>query len=787
MLTLFKKMKYSVYLLLLIQCFFFFNSASIAQVENQIVPASYNVVWNTPSSDAWESMPLSGRLGAGANVWVQDGSVWLYLAHNMAYDEDGRLMKLGALRITPSNNIFNDLKSFKQELDLSSGAIFINATSRVEESIGIKLWFAGEKLIIQSVSSKAVSLDLGFGSWRDRTRDSMFIDMGKRVHTLRADSVRLNKKGILWFHQNASYPSVLNNELKTQAFATGHINNPALNNVFGGAIVSKQPLFPGVKQSVVWQRWEGASWNAHTAVSKKHTVVAALHAKQNDKPEQWLNEANSFIESSSLDLVLQDELKRWKEYWSRSHIYINRNADIGDSAWIVGRNYQLFRYMLACNRGGELPLLFNGGVFTVDNFDKISGNNNDEISRKLLGPSTPDLRHWLFCGFMAQNQRWLGWPTILSGDEDLLEASNAFYRMHAGTAAARAKALGAEGVVYPEPIKVWGLSWWPTELGLCGAAHLRYAFAMMLENAWMALHGYATLGKNIAPDIEWIKGTVKFYDSYYRKETKRLTGSELDVNGKLSIYPANSIELLVDAKNPIEVVAGLQRICDALGKLPDDLVSEDEKKYFKYVLGILPDLPKGEKNGKSILYAADAYKKEYNLWELPELYATWPYRLHSVVRPGTTSIAQNTWDSLPPHRTKNVTRDFSWMPVVVNMAALGNTDEARRRVIAKLGNFNPQSRFPAFFGPGHDWLPDHNWGGSGMVGLQEMAMAADPFGDGKIYLLPSWPTHWDVDLKLHAPLKTTIELRVEGGKVTDLKVTPATRRKDVVINPAFKF
>ena len=65
-------------------------------------PTSYNVVWDSPSSDAWESMPLSGRLGAGANVWVQDGSLWLYLAHNGAYDEDGRLLKLGALRITPA-------------------------------------------------------------------------------------------------------------------------------------------------------------------------------------------------------------------------------------------------------------------------------------------------------------------------------------------------------------------------------------------------------------------------------------------------------------------------------------------------------------------------------------------------------------------------------------------------------------------------------------------------------------------------------------------------------------
>ncbi len=35
----------------------------------------FNVVWNSPSKDSLDAMPLSGRLGAGANVWVQDGSL----------------------------------------------------------------------------------------------------------------------------------------------------------------------------------------------------------------------------------------------------------------------------------------------------------------------------------------------------------------------------------------------------------------------------------------------------------------------------------------------------------------------------------------------------------------------------------------------------------------------------------------------------------------------------------------------------------------------------------------
>ena len=51
---------------------------------------------------------------------------------------------------------------------------------------------------------------------------------------------------------------------------------------------------------------------------------------------------------------------------------------------------------------------------------------------------------------------------------------------------------------------------------------------------------------------------------------------------------------------------------------------------------------------------------------------------------------------------------------------LGLTEEAKKLSLAKLSN-GPH-RFPAFWGPGYDWTPNHNWGGSGMIGLQEMLL-----------------------------------------------------------------
>ena len=51
----------------------------------------------------------------------------------------------------------------------------------------------------------------------------------------------------------------------------------------------------------------------------------------------------------------------------------------------------------------------------------------------------------------------------------------------------------------------------------------------------------------------------------------------------------------------------------------------------------------------------------------------------------------------------------------------------------------------------------------------------------KIYLLPAWPKGWNCSFRLHAPARTVVEGRVVGGKLTELKVTPEERRKDVQI------
>jgi len=51
----------------------------------------------------------------------------------------------------------------------------------------------------------------------------------------------------------------------------------------------------------------------------------------------------------------------------------------------------------------------------------------------------------------------------------------------------------------------------------------------------------------------------------------------------------------------------------------------------------------------------------------------------------------------------------------------------------------------------------------------------------KIFLLPALPKDWDVDFKVHAPYRTVLEGQVHHGQITQLKVTPPSRERDIEI------
>ena len=130
---------------------------------------------------------------------------------------------------------------------------------------------------------------------------------------------------------------------------------------------------------------------------------------------------------------------------------------------------------------------------------------------------------------------------------------------------------------------------------------------------------------------------------------------------------------------------------------------------------------------------------------------------------------------------KQRTEYITWKQANIHAARLGDTALARDLNTKKMDN-GPY-RFPAFWPHDVDWAPDFNWGGSGMIGLQEMLMQTHslPGEAGKIRILPAWPADWDVDFRLHAPGQTRVECSYGGGKLTSLNVLPPQRLRDVIV------
>jgi hypothetical protein len=226
------------------------------------------------------------------------------------------------------------------------------------------------------------------------------------------------------------------------------------------------------------------------------------------------------------------------------------------------------------------------------------------------------------------------------------------------------------------------------------------------------------------------------------------------------------------AYNANSTVAALRIVLTRLLQLPKSYLDEEKRKEWQTMLSRIPPLSFRDFNGKPTIAPAKLWERINNT-ESPQLYPIFPWGIYGIGKPGLdTAINTFKYDTDVLKFRSHV----GWKQDNIFAARLGLTNEAWQLTSLKLKDSG--RRFPAFWGPGFDWTPDHNWGGSGMIGLQEMLMQVD---GKKIYLLPAWPKDKNVYFKLHAPYQTTIECSWKNGALEFLKVLPEARKKDVVL------
>ena len=729
------------------------------------------LVWTSQSSNSSGSMPCGGH-DIGLNVWVERGDVLMYAAQSGWFDENNTLLKAGRWRLHIDGQPFGG-NDFEQRLCLDEGAVYIRGGG-----VEVRIWVDVEQpvVFVAIESPHTRQGTLSYESWRYRDRPVSKAECQQCSYkwliptdcTTFADSISADGDRLRFWHCNRQQ-TVFDFTVTRE-----HLDaiKDSLYNPIAGLLMEGEMEAPGFRftgtSAGVYASTDYRSWNFRNTKLRKAVVRISLKAQPllSQQPPSSLSSPLSPSSPSlppsplspSLPLspsspsspslppcppVLrrvsppqsrQRSARWWHAYWQRS--WIQTDGRSGEAARMV-RNYELMRYLLGCNAYGQWPTKFNGGLFT---FDPVYVDSTATF--------TPDYRKWGGGTMTAQNQRLVYWPLLKSGDRELLRPQLDTYLRMLPTAKAWARHhWGHGGACFSEQIENSGL---PnpaeygkhppgTDLGVERNAWLEYEWDTVLEFCLMALLSQEESGPYEALAAE----CLRFFDEHYQWQARQLGAKALNDSGRLVIYPGSGCETYKMAYNPASTIAALQTVAAAISS---DLTQR------------LPAIPLRTVDGHTCIAPAEVWARIQNT-ETPQLYPVWPWRVYGLSRPGL-DIALNTYwhdpHALAMRSTKGWKQDNIWA------ACLGLTGEARRLNAEKLSD-GPY-RFPAFWDAGFDWAPDHNRGGAGMIGLQEMLLQET--SDGQPLLFPAWPREWNCRFRLYTSNGRMVEACMENGVIT---------------------
>ncbi len=702
------------------------------------------VVWTSQSRNSSESMPCGGH-DIGMNVWVEQGDVLFYVQQSGWFDENNTLLKAGRWRLHFEGSPF-DGSDFRQELRLDEGAVYIKG-----KGMEIRIWVDvfTPVVFVAMESQHTERATLSYESWRYRDRTVTKAECQQCSYkwiipkdcTTFADSIRAEDGRLTFSHQNRA-ETVFDFTVERERMISV---KDQLYNPIGGLLMQGEMLAEGFRfvgtGSGTYASTDYRSWNFRNDYLKKSTISIKLNKNLlqtspcrgglQSAEEGWAGQIASpsggGLERASEGAFEGASSSWWHDYWQRSWIEVDENAP--EECRRMVRNYELMRYLLGCNAYGQWPTKFNGGLFT---FDPVYVDSTATF--------TPDYRKWGGGTMTAQNQRLVYWPMLKSGDYDLLRPQlDTYLRMLPNAVAWSRHHWGHEGACFSEQIENFGLPN-PAEYGkhaddsdwgVENNRWLEYEWDTALEFCQMAIQMRPWYPDSTLDKYQTlIDETLRFFPEHYPD---------------LVIYPGSGCETYKIARNPASTVAALRVVAGDSG------LSGDSG-------GCLPDIPLQIIDGDTCIAPAESWERIQNT-ETPQLYPVFPWRIYGVERPHL-DIARNTYFK-DPHAVE-VRSTKGWKQDNIWAACLGLTDEAKRLNTEKLGN-GPY-RFPAFWDAGFDWAPDHNRGGAGMIGLQEMLLQEDL--DHNPILFPAWPREWNCRFSLYISGRRCVDAEIKDGKIT---------------------
>ncbi len=729
------------------------------KADNGFDVSRYNLEWTTPSVKQDDSMPL-GNGEVGLNLWMEnERDLVFYISRVGAYADNSTTMKLGRIRITFPEGTFT-VSDFSQVLDLSTGSIQIES-GNADKKVSLEVWIDANSPVIhvEGNSASAIPVSVAYElDWSGRTLTTLKEAPENHAET---EDVLLDdgKNAVTWYHRNAA--STWKSEAQSRYIASEEnlTLDPIENLTFGGNMRAEG-----------MSRKDAATLSADSLQS--FDVRIDIAASQPAMPQEFvdaLEEQASATDAADAAAAKQAHIGWWQEYWNTSYIEITDGTfkrperykgDPENIGYTITQNYLLQRFMQGAAMRSEHLIPFNGSIFNVQNGGSYTTDS-------------PDTRKWDGLPIMWQNTRAPYWATLSSGDfEQTKTLIDYLYKSLPILKEGAMNRFGVEGAYLAEPMMPYGVP-----ASAFTASHLLHHFTATVEIPLLMVRYYNFTGdtelfqEKILPVVE---ACLDFMNNFY---------DENDENGKMIMYPANSLESGEYATNSANMLAPMTALLDELLALPSGSLSSAQMSKFVAMRNRMPELPTRELEGVTFLAQEEAREGFMHGVESPELYSVWPSGLFAPVSSTEDiDIARQTFAARTKYwnlfgDTFKVDMTGGWNQSTLFAAKLGLPYEASYLMTMcalncidafdypGMPNYGTiPARFPAFWGPYYDWIPDQCHGGNFANALQSMLLQYD--SDNNIYLLASWPEDWDVNFKLYGPRNTIVTGSYQDGNLT---------------------
>jgi hypothetical protein len=727
-------------------------------------------------------MPL-GNGDIGLNVWVEkNGDLFFYISKVDAFDAGHLLPKLGRIRIKTQPAL--SIEKFKQTLSLSDASILVEAGDA-----NFRIWVDANKQIIRvegkSKTPQIVNISM----------ESLRPLMDATETLLQTGTVGINfidsENRLAWCYRNQSSRWAENFKSQNTPEMVAKTKDPILHRTSGCLLQAKDFVR------------ENATTLKSIRKSTSFDCSITVNSIQPESVQMWLAEISKPEKSD-----WEAHCAYWKSFWKRSYINITSGGEgkfnldqcrytqfaQGSKAYEghkeidaklnidqINQKYALERFCQAAASRGAVPPPYNGSIFTMDMPAGVLGFNKPKEK-----PVSPDGRDWAILSFMWQNTRHPYWSMATRGDYDAIKPGMQFVRDGLDICRDHCKKIfGHEGAFIMEA------SWWHN-VGVFNwagvPAHLRYHQLATIElPAIMCEYYEHTRDRKFLDEVllPCADEFLQFYEVHFPKR---------DANGIMQMEGVGCAETYQGVTNPCTEIGCMKYL---LTKLLSFDIDDARKEHWSKLLKAMPGVPLRTIRGLDLLAVGDKYDPGRVNCESPELYSIYPFRQVWLGEPELLANARQSFHvrttSIDGTIDDQGTETGGWQSSPVQAAYLGLPREAAR--LSSI-NFNdqfihwndnidpnapypnrPRARFSAFWECKMDGTPDNDHGANSVNTLQSMLLQSD---GNKIFLLPAWPENWDVSFKLCAANSTTIDCEYRDGKVQSLKVSPESRRNDIV-------